>query len=73
MVVETGTEVKYPVEGKRIMKDIIMDARQQCGGHCHGVFYWAPELEGPYPLGAFQNHRPTVIMDAFKEAAEEMK
>ena len=73
MVVETGTEVKYPVEGKKIMKDIIMAARQQCGGHCHGVFYWAPELEGPYPLGAFQNHRPTVIMDAFKEAAEEMK
>ena len=55
------------------MKDIIMAARQQCDGHCHGVFYWAPELEGPYPLGAFQNHRPTVIMDAFKEAAEEMK
>ena len=40
-------------------------AKNDCGGHCHGVFYWAPELEGQYPLGAFDNHRPTEIMKAF--------
>jgi arabinogalactan endo-1,4-beta-galactosidase len=67
MVVETGVESKKPVEGKAIMKAIIDAAYNDCGGHCHGVFYWAPELEGAYPLGAFDNHRPTVIMDAFKE------
>ena len=67
MVVETGVESKKPVEGKAVMKAILNAARNDCGGHCHGVFYWAPELEGAYPLGAFDNHRPTIIMDAFKE------
>ena len=73
MIVETGTESKKPVEGKKIMSDIINAALRQCDGHCLGVFYWAPELEGHYPLGAFDNHRPTVIMDAFKEAARQLK
>ena len=67
MVVETGVEAKKPKEGKTIMKAIINAARNNCDGHCHGVFYWAPELEGHYPLGAFSNHRPTEIMDAFGE------
>lgn len=73
MVVETGVEVSKPEEGKVILKAIIDAAMNDCDGHCHGVFYWAPELEGPYPLGAFKNHRPTVIMDAFTEAAAEMQ
>lgn len=55
------------------MSAVINAAMNDCGGHCHGVFYWAPELEGQYPLGAFQNHRPTAIMDAFTEAAAKMK
>jgi arabinogalactan endo-1,4-beta-galactosidase len=70
MVVETGVEARKPEAGKRILKAIIDAARNQTDGHCHGVFYWAPELEGPYPLGAFIDQRPTVIMDAFKEAAQ---
>lgn len=70
MVVETGVEAKKPVEGKVIMKEIINAARNNTDGHCHGVFYWAPELEGPYPLGSFDNHRPTAIMEAFTEAAK---
>ncbi len=70
MVVETGTQVTKPKEGKEIMAAIIDAAKNNTNGHCHGVFYWAPELEGQYPLGAFQNHRPTVIMDAFTEAAK---
>ncbi len=70
MVVETGVEARKAEEGKVILKAIIDAARNQTDGHCHGVFYWAPELEGQYPLGAFQNNRPTVIMDAFREAAK---
>ena len=72
MVVETGVEVRKPVEGKKIMADIIDAAYNKCEGHCQGVFYWAPELEGAYPLGAFANGRPTVIMDAFKEYSEKL-
>ena len=67
MIVETGVLVKEPVKGKAFMKKLIQAARQQTGGRCRGVFYWAPELEGHYPLGAFENHRPTVIMEAFQE------
>ncbi len=69
MVVETGTSVRQPVEGKEIMAAVIKASKEDCGGHCHGVFYWAPELEGAYPLGAFKDGRPTEIMDAFTEAA----
>lgn len=73
MVVETGAEAAKPDEGKRIMAAVVKAAREDCGGHCHGVFYWAPELEGSYPLGAFAHHRPTAIMDAFTEAAQLQK
>lgn len=65
MIVETGYEVKRPEEGRAFMQRLIDASRTQTNGHCHGVFYWAPELEGHYPLGAFRDHRPTVIMDAF--------
>ena len=71
MVVETGVEAKKPEEGKQKLAEIIRASKEDCGGHCLGVFYWAPEAEGHYPLGAFQNHRPTVIMDAFTEAAQQ--
>lgn len=73
MVVETGAEAKKPEEGKKIMTAVINAAKNDCDGHCHGVFYWAPELEGAYPLGAFDNHRPTLIMDAFTEEAKMMQ
>ena len=69
MIVETGVLVREPAKGKAFLKKLISAARQQTNGKCRGVFYWAPELEGHYPLGAFQNHRPTEIMDAFSEAA----
>lgn len=72
MIVETGYEVKYPEKGRDFLKRLILEAKHHTDGHCHGVFYWAPELEGHYPLGAFKNHQPTVIMDAFK-AAEDSK
>ncbi len=70
MVVETGAEAKKPVEGKQIIAAVIDAAKNQTSGHCQGVFYWAPEMEHHYPLGAFDNGRPTIIMDAFTEAAK---
>lgn len=69
LVVETGVEASKPVEGKEILSAIIDMARNHCSGHCQGVFYWAPETDRFYKLGAFQNNRPTIIMDAFTEAA----
>ena len=68
MVVETGVDVNTPTESKEILAAIIDAARHQTGGHCQGVFYWAPETDGHYHLGAFKDHRPTVIMDAFRES-----
>ena len=67
MIVETGAEAAKPVEGKQIISAIINMARHRCGGHCQGVFYWAPETDRFYKLGAFQNNQPTAIMDAFRE------
>ena len=67
MIVETGYEVSRPEAGRDFLKRLIIEARHHTDGHCHGVFYWAPELEGPYPLGAFKNNQPTVIMDAFRQ------
>ena len=67
MIVETGAEAAKPVEGKQIISAIINMARHHCGGHCQGVFYWAPETDRFYKLGAFQNNQPTAIMDAFRE------
>ena len=55
------------------MAEIIRASREDCDGHCEGVFYWAPEAEGHYPLGAFEGHRPTAIMEAFTEAASQKK
>jgi len=69
MVVETGVDVNTPVESKEILAAIIDAARHHTGGNCQGVFYWAPETDGHYRLGAFKDHRPTVIMDAFTEAS----
>ena len=69
MVVETGAEAKKPEEGKQIIAAIIDAARNKTGGHCYGVFYWAPEADRFYRLGAFDNNQPTIIMEAFTEAA----
>lgn len=71
MIVETGVLVDSPKTQKKLLADIIDAAKNRADGHCHGVFYWAPELEdGEYMLGAFKNGRPTEIMEAFTEAAE---
>ena len=67
MIVETGYDADRPEDGKQFMSRLIQAARHQADRHCKGIFYWAPEAEGHYRLGAFRNHRPTAIMDAFKE------
>ena len=65
MVVETGYEAARPEEGRRFMEKLI-SACQEMDGRCLGVFYWAPEREHHYPLGAFKDGRPTAIMEAFR-------
>ena len=70
MIVETGAEALKPLEGKQIIAAVIDVARNKTQGHCEGVFYWAPEADRYYRLGAFdEHHQPTVIMEAFTEAA----
>ncbi len=73
IITETGTEVANPEQGKQIMQAIITAARDSTNQLCNGVFYWAPEAEGAYPLGAFQNHRPTQILTPFTQEAKRYK
>lgn len=72
MIVETGVDARNPEPGKQFIAALIKGARELTDGACTGIFYWAPECdaEAPYRLGAFSQGRPTVIMDAFKEAAD---
>lgn len=67
MIVETGYDAMCPNQGKLFMTRLIEQARHNTGDACRGVFYWAPEAEAGqgYPLGAFANHRPTIILDPF--------
>ena len=67
MIVETGYDADQAEAGKQFMLRLIDAARTQTGGNCKGIFYWAPEAEGHYRLGAFRNNRPTAIMDAFRK------
>lgn len=71
MLVETGVQAEQPHEGKAFLSKLIDAMANGTDGICEGVFYWEPELtpESGYALGAFQNSRPTEIMDAFTEAA----
>ncbi|MDE6217618.1 MAG: arabinogalactan endo-1,4-beta-galactosidase [Muribaculaceae bacterium] len=71
MIVETGVDGRNPEEGKEFIRALIKSSRDFTDGACKGVFYWAPEwnAEDDYRLGAFSHDMPTVIMDAFKEAA----
>jgi arabinogalactan endo-1,4-beta-galactosidase len=73
MIVETGYDADSAAAGKAFLKELIEKAAFQTNGHCRGVFYWAPELEGEYKLGAFRDHHPTIIMDAFKEESAKVK
>lgn len=71
MIVETGVDARNPEPGRQFIAALIKAAKELTDGACTGVFYWAPECdaEAAYRLGAFSKGMPTVIMDAFKEAA----
>ena len=72
MVTEIGVEANEPVPGKAFIAQALKAFKEDTHGNCKGVWYWAPEADGVldgYKLGAFQNRRPTIIMDAFKEAS----
>lgn len=78
MIVETGVESAKPEEGLKFMNDLFDAVINDTNGACTGVFYWAPESfqtvcpDGErwgYALGAFDNRRPTVIMNSFSRAA----
>lgn len=71
MVVETGVDARNPEPGAEFIRALIKSCKEFTDGACTGVFYWAPECdaEEAYRLGAFSKGRPTVIMDAFKEAS----
>ena len=82
MIVETGFEVneQNPAimdESYRQLAKAISESRDHTDGHCHGIFYWAPESRprpgrpGGYSLGAFgSDDRPTKIMQAYVEASK---
>lgn len=78
MIVETGVDSSKPQEGLEFMNALFDAVLYDAGGACTGVFYWAPEsfqTECPdgsregYALGAFQNRRPTAILDSYTRAA----
>ncbi len=72
MIVETGVDARKPKEGKEFIEALIKASKTLTDGACTGVFYWAPEWDSSsgYQLGAFYEGRPTIIMDAFKEASQ---
>lgn len=76
MIVETGfensTDPAVVEESYRQMAKSIEMTRDKTRGHCHGIFYWAPESRpGGYALGAFgRDGRPSKIMQAYVEAAK---
>lgn len=77
MIVETGVNVNRPDEGYDFLSRLITAAMNDTNGNCTGVFYWEPEAPNPYnggyDLGAFENFKPTRIMDAFTEASKKIK
>ena len=79
MIVETGMESWLPEKGYNDLNMLMDMVINDVDGACTGVFYWAPEMFQTYDfwgkpqgygLGAFQNGRPTKIMDSFKRASE---
>lgn len=73
MIVETGfmdtPDPEVLEESYRQFCKAIHEARYNTDGHCHGIFYWAPESRpGGYQLGAFgSDGRPTKIMKAYTD------
>ena len=76
MIVETGVEANDPANGRAFIEKLLKAAATETDGICKGVWYWAPEADGVldgYKLGAFQNRKPTEIMDAFRDFLKKEK
>ena len=76
MIVEVGVEANEPKSGKAFMNKMLEAAYSDTDGACRGIWYWAPEADGVldgYKLGAFQNRRPTIIMDSFRDFSRNLK
>lgn len=81
MITEVGVDSQQPEKGETLMNQLFDIVINDVDGACIGVFYWAPESfvttdffgnKHGYSLGAFQNARPTKIMNSFKRASQLM-
>ena len=71
MVVETGMPTNTPIPARQMLLDLMAKTRAVPGGKGLGVLYWEPQAYNwmGYTLGAWANNgRPTVAMDAFRNA-----
>lgn len=82
MITEVGVQSEEPEKGEKFMDSLFDEVIYNADGACTGVFYWAPEMfrttdfhgnKHGYELGAFQNARPTKIMNSFTRAAKMMQ
>lgn len=77
MICEIGMPVSEPQMSKEALQYVLDQTRKI--EDCHGVFYWEPQTDGKwkpsgyaalgwsaYDKGAFQNGRPTIALDPFK-------
>lgn len=65
MITEVGVK-QHNAESPQVLKEFMDGARRI--KDCTGVFYWEPESSGwngGYDMGAFQDGKPTPVMDAF--------
>ena len=69
MICETGGKVTEAEMSRQMLEYLLGEARKI--KECHGVFYWEPQspdgYNGGYDMGAFENGRPTVALDPFKQ------
>lgn len=69
MVCEIGMHYKEAEACRDCISSLM--SKGQATGHLEGIFYWEPEspigFNGGYDKGCFENGRPTVALDAFKE------
>lgn len=73
MIVECGMSWDKAGESFAFLTDLIAKTKSVTGGRGKGVLYWEPQSYSNwkgYTLGAFSNNgRPTIALDAFKNAA----
>ena len=67
---DIGTAKVTEAEMSRQMLEYLLGEARKIK-ECHGVFYWEPQspdgYNGGYDMGAFENGRPTVALDPFKQ------